>query len=269
MVPLVLLVLASFQATPTTSASPTARQAAPAGAEVTPSLAAKPTPPPLLAAPVDPPVARTYALALLRVDPGRRAGTESQSSVWEREHAAVGRQALEQGALLAVATVTAGAGDLRGLWIGSSSNVADVEALLATSPAVRSGHLKVELRTALSTASLIRRAATLRARAGAIDELAEYQLVLVRQGARFDPKAEVENRQLAMARQAWLEMQQQAGHLLLAAPFTDAGDWKGLLLLKTGALEAARALAASDPTVRTERFAAEVYSIRLPTGLLE
>jgi uncharacterized protein YciI len=265
MFPLALVMLAWSQQTP---ATPTPPSTAP-WIEARPGLPSAPTPPPLLAAPTERPETRTYTLTLLSQGPRWRASTPSEHRSWQEQHAAASQRGLQSGALLAVASVVSGEGDMRTLWLGASSQVADAEALLAGDPAVQAGYLKATVRRALSTASLSRRAAALRAHAGAPGEPSEYQLVLVRQGPRFDPKAELENRQLAMARQVWMDARQQAKQLLLAAPFLDSGDWTGLMLLKAGSLEAARALVADDPTIRTERFAADVYSVMLPKGLLE
>lgn len=50
----------------------------------------------------------------------------------------------------------------------------------------------------------------------------------------------------------------QEGKLLVAGPFMDDGDWRGILIFKCASLEEARALAATDPAVRAGRLQVEI-----------
>ena len=48
------------------------------------------------------------------------------------------------------------------------------------------------------------------------------------------------------------------GKLLIAGPFTDGGDWRGIFVFKCASLEEAKELAATDPLVKDNRLVAEV-----------
>jgi uncharacterized protein YciI len=48
------------------------------------------------------------------------------------------------------------------------------------------------------------------------------------------------------------------GKLLVAGPFMDDGDWRGILIFKCASLEEAQALAATDPAVQAGRLKVEV-----------
>lgn len=50
----------------------------------------------------------------------------------------------------------------------------------------------------------------------------------------------------------------QEGKLLVAGPFLDDGDWRGILIFKCASLEEARALAATDPAVQAGRLQVEI-----------
>lgn len=49
-----------------------------------------------------------------------------------------------------------------------------------------------------------------------------------------------------------------AGKLLVAGPFMDRSDWRGLFIFKCASLEEAKELAASDPLVQDNRLIADV-----------
>ncbi len=49
-----------------------------------------------------------------------------------------------------------------------------------------------------------------------------------------------------------------AGKLLVAGPFMDGGEWRGIFILKCASLDEAKALVATDPAVAAGRLAAEV-----------
>jgi uncharacterized protein len=49
-----------------------------------------------------------------------------------------------------------------------------------------------------------------------------------------------------------------SGKLLVAGPFMDRGDWRGIFIFKCASLEEARELVASDPLVKDQRLIADV-----------
>lgn len=48
------------------------------------------------------------------------------------------------------------------------------------------------------------------------------------------------------------------GKLLIAGPFLDDGDWRGIFIFKCASLEEARALAATDPAIQAGRLKIEI-----------
>lgn len=49
------------------------------------------------------------------------------------------------------------------------------------------------------------------------------------------------------------------GKILVAGPFADGGDWRGIFIYKCASLEEAQALAATDPAVQAGRLKAEIH----------
>jgi uncharacterized protein YciI len=49
-----------------------------------------------------------------------------------------------------------------------------------------------------------------------------------------------------------------SGKLLVAGPFMDRGDWRGIFIFKCASLEEARELVASDPLIKDQRLIADI-----------
>ncbi len=60
------------------------------------------------------------------------------------------------------------------------------------------------------------------------------------------------------AHMATIQRLADAGKLLVAGPFMDRGDWRGIFILKCDSLEEAKALVATDPLVQQGRLIADV-----------
>jgi uncharacterized protein YciI len=92
-------------------------------------------------------------------------------------------------------------------------------------------------------------------------DLESYSFVLLRRGPRSEEYDDAELDRLQAAHLAFLDEMRDAGHLVLAGPFSDQPDdsLRGLCVYVTD-LETTRALVAGDPSVRAGRLAAEAMT---------
>jgi uncharacterized protein YciI len=60
----------------------------------------------------------------------------------------------------------------------------------------------------------------------------------------------------------------EAGKLVLAGPFVDGGDRRGIFIFKVGSLSEAQALADTDPAVIAGRLKIVLYQWSVPKGML-
>lgn len=230
---------------------------------------APPAPSPAHASPSPAPASqpRVYVFTLLRKGPAWTAAETPEVRALQEKHLAnIGRLGRE-GKLAAAGPC--GAGDLRGVFVFATDSLDEARAWGATDPAVQAGRLRLEPYRLMSTAGIGRRVSEEAAKVGGKTEMIEYQLALVRRGPRFDPREVNENRALFAARNAWLEQLLEGGKLALSGPFLEAADALGVLVLRAGSLEAARALLQGDPAVKTERVAFELEPWWLAKGTLE
>jgi len=124
-------------------------------------------------------------------------------------------------------------------------------------------------RAAGVTALRGRRGAARRGRVPALMELDRYSFVLLRRGPRAGDFSEEELERLQAAHLAHLDAMRERGAMAVAGPFSEQPDetWRGFCLY-TVALEEAKRLAESDPSVQAGRMAVEVFNWWTKKGAL-
>ena len=99
-------------------------------------------------------------------------------------------------------------------------------------------------------------------------DMTTYYLGLLRRGQTWSPEVTPEIEATQAAHLAYIRGMFEAGSLVIAGPFTDGGDLRGVFLFKTGTLEEAEALAAGDPAVKAGRLIVDIHSWMVPAGIL-
>jgi uncharacterized protein YciI len=86
----------------------------------------------------------------------------------------------------------------------------------------------------------------------------------LRRGPRWNETEGSEAAELLPRHLAYLREQAEAGRYVAAGPVLDESEYAGVLLISVETLQAAEALAQSDPGVRAGRLAVEVHPVLLP-----
>jgi uncharacterized protein YciI len=86
-----------------------------------------------------------------------------------------------------------------------------------------------------------------------------YYLGLIKKGPSWTPDETPEVRALQEGHMANIRRLGAEGKLLLAGPFLDGGDLRGLFLFEVATLEEAKALCETDPAVKAGRLVVEVH----------
>jgi uncharacterized protein YciI len=101
-------------------------------------------------------------------------------------------------------------------------------------------------------------AAALAQSPGAEDyEMTTYQVGFLRKGPNWTPGDTPELKALQAAHLAHIGKMAETGKLILAGPFADGGDLRGLFIFRVDSLQDARALAEQDPAVKAGRLVIE------------
>ncbi len=87
----------------------------------------------------------------------------------------------------------------------------------------------------------------------------QYTVGLIYRGPSWSPEATPEVMRLQQAHVANIERLKAGGDLLLAGPFGDDTDLRGIFVFKTASIDEARALVETDPAVRAGRLRVELH----------
>ena len=90
-------------------------------------------------------------------------------------------------------------------------------------------------------------------------EMATYYVGFLYRGANWTPGETPETKKLQEAHMANIQKMAEAGKLVIAGPFTDDGDLRGLYVFRVASAEEARALVESDPAVKAGRLRFELH----------
>lgn len=115
------------------------------------------------------------------------------------------------------------------------------------------------LATLLSLALLLVLAASAQERPKAKMEMTTYYLALLRRGPAWTPAQTPEVERLQETHMANIGKMAGEGKLVVAGPFGDDGDLRGIFIFKVGSLAEAKALCGQDPAVKAGRLIAEVH----------
>lgn len=88
-------------------------------------------------------------------------------------------------------------------------------------------------------------------------EMTTYYVAFLYRGPAWSPEETPERARLQEAHMAHIREMGASGKLLLAGPFTDDGELRGVFVFRTPTLEEAKAVAEADPSVKAGRLRLE------------
>ena len=88
-------------------------------------------------------------------------------------------------------------------------------------------------------------------------EMTTYQVAFLRKGPAWTPGSTPELEKLQAAHLAHIGKMAESGKLIIAGPFSDGGELRGMFIFRVDTLEEARTLAEQDPAVKAGRLVLE------------
>jgi uncharacterized protein YciI len=90
-------------------------------------------------------------------------------------------------------------------------------------------------------------------------EMMTYYVGFLRRGPAWTPEVTPETQKIQEGHMANIRRMAAEGKLLLAGPFSDDGELRGMYVFTTATIEEAKALAAEDPAVKAGRLVLDFH----------
>ncbi|MGH9365560.1 MAG: YciI family protein [Thermoanaerobaculia bacterium] len=90
-------------------------------------------------------------------------------------------------------------------------------------------------------------------------EMTTYYVGFLYRGPKWTPEHTPEIEKLQQAHMANIQKMAESGKLLVAGPFTDNGELRGMFVFRVATIEEAKGLAETDPAVQAGRLRIELH----------
>jgi uncharacterized protein len=98
-------------------------------------------------------------------------------------------------------------------------------------------------------------------------EMSRYVVGFLRRGPKWSADDTPERRRIQDGHMAHIRAMAESGKLIVAGPFEDDGDLRGMFIFGVASVEEARALAGQDPAVQSGRLVLELHPWFAAKGL--
>lgn len=88
-------------------------------------------------------------------------------------------------------------------------------------------------------------------------EMTTYQVAFLRRGPNWTPAETAETKAIQQGHMDNIGKMAKTGKLVIAGPFGDGGDLRGMFIFRVATLEEAKAMAEQDPAVKAGRLVLE------------
>lgn len=150
--------------------------------------------------------------------------------------------------------------EYRGLYVFRAKSAEEARAWADADPAVKAGHLTVEMHPWWSEE-------VMKPAQMPLKMTRAYFAFLVR-GDKWTPERTPQTEEIQKAHMANIGRLAEMKKLVVAGPFGDDGRLRGILVFKVNSLEEAKELANTDPAVKAGRLALLVHPWLVPEGML-
>jgi len=200
-----------------------------------------------------------FHLAILRTGPQFMPPSRPEALPLWKNHLAYVTSLLAAGKAI-IAGPFGDDGDIRGIYIFRARSAAEATEWVQADPAITSGLLKAELHP--WWAEDVMKPAVLPLK------FTPAYLAFLRRGAKWTAEQTPETEALQKAHLANINRLAQMKKLVVAGPFGDDGDLRGIFVFRAASLEEAESLAATDPAVKAGRLTLEFHPWQVPEGIL-
>lgn len=201
---------------------------------------------------------KQFHMAILKKGPKWTATRTKETEELHQAHMEHARSLVESGKAVAAGPLTDD-GDIRGIYIFRAPSADEAKAWANDDPAVVAGHLVAEMHPWWSE-DVFKKANTPL-------KLTTVYLAFLERGS-FTPPSKEAAEELQRAHIANINRLAEMKKLIVAGPFGDNGQLRGIFVFKVGSLEEAKLLTETDPAVKAGRLVLDLHPWQVPEGSL-
>lgn len=184
---------------------------------------------------------------------------ESASEIRKEQRAHV--EKLIKAGKVALSGEVAGDGDLREIIVLKTESLEEARRSASAFPAVKAGMLKTEVLSWYAARNYIKAPQMPLTQS-------DYIFGLLVRGPKWTPAQTEETKKIQEGHMANINRLAETGKLVLAGPFENGEERRGVFIFKVGTLAEAQALTDTDPAVIAGRLKIDLYRWSVPTGML-
>jgi uncharacterized protein YciI len=200
-----------------------------------------------------------FHMALLKRGPKWTGSATTETKGLETEQRAYVDSLVESGKAV-IAGRLDDDGEIRGVYILRAKSADEAREWAAASPGVKSGHLIAEMHPWWAEDVMKKVAAS--------NKTTTAYLAFLTRGAKWTKEQTPATAELQKAHLANIYRLAETKKLVVAGPFGDDTNLRGIFVFKVASIAEARALAATDPAVQAGRLAIDMHPWIVPEGIL-
>jgi len=151
-------------------------------------------------------------------------------------------------------------GEIAGIYVLRAKSKEEARAWVDGDPAVKTGFFNAEMHPWWSEDVMKKPSVPMK--------MTTAYLALLTRGARWTPEKTPATEELQKAHMANIHRLADMKKLVVAGPFGDDGQLRGIFVFKVASIDEARALTETDPAVQAGRLAIDLHPWLVPEGVL-
>ena len=200
-----------------------------------------------------------FQMALLKRGPKWSPHPGKDSTTIHDQHVAYVHSLLESGKAMIAGSIKDDR-ELVAVYIFRTKSAEEAKSWVMADPAVSGGHVVAELHPWWSE-DVMKKTTT-------PQKLTTAYLAFLKRGEKWTPEKTPATAEIQKGHMANIQRLAQMKKLVVAGPFGDEGQLRGIFVFRVRSLEEARALASSDPAVQAGRLALDIHAWIVPEGIL-
>lgn len=198
-----------------------------------------------------------FHMALLKRGP--KYSASGMPKDLQSEHVANVIALLESGKAV-IAGPLADNSDIAGVFVFRAKSAEEARVWAESDPAVKAGFFSAEMHPWWSEDVMKKPSSPIK--------LTTAYLALLTRGAKWTPEKTPATEELQRAHMANIIRLAEMKKLVVAGPFGDNGQLRGIFVFKVASIDEARALTETDPAVQAGRLAIDIHPWLVPEGVL-